>query len=113
MLSAYGVVTTLGPCRHWREGRSPAWGFCRLGRYGGRPSLGTCARCPYATENWARAFWQRLRVGTRLKAATTAVGVKPCGGCGRRARLLDGERLQGGFTTKDHREHRDDGADGV
>jgi hypothetical protein len=33
----------------------------------------------------------RLKLGMKLKRATTAVGIPPCAGCGRRARVIDGE----------------------
>jgi len=32
---------------------------------------------------------KRVGLGTAMKAATTAVGIKPCGACQQRAELLD------------------------
>ena len=33
-------------CRHWRDCGILGGGCCRQGRYGGKPSLGTCRVCP-------------------------------------------------------------------
>ncbi len=35
------------PCRHWINCGVIGGGCCRLGRYGGKPSLGTCRVCPH------------------------------------------------------------------
>ena len=34
------------PCRHWHDCGIIGGGCCRIGRYGGKPSLGTCRVCP-------------------------------------------------------------------
>lgn len=36
-----------------------------------------------------RTINSRVGLGTLIKAMTSAVGIKPCGGCRRRARKLD------------------------
>lgn len=50
--------TSIPPrCDHWQDKGSPEHGICRLGLYGGRPSLGTCAGCP---RNTAAGSWPLL-----------------------------------------------------
>ena len=38
--------SSAGRCRHWYACGILGGGCCRQGRYGGKPSLGTCRVCP-------------------------------------------------------------------
>lgn len=61
----------MSKCTHWHKGH------CRLNLFGGRPSAGTCARCP--------EYDGPLRgVGDVVHAVTVAVGLKPCKACQQR-----------------------------
>ena len=60
-------------------------------------SPGVCRAC---LENTAPGEWppatnilQRARIGTRIKSATSAIGIKPCGGCDKRAQKLNGDTI--------------------
>jgi len=60
-------------------------------------SHGVCRACldNTAPGQWppASSILQRARIGTRIKKATTAIGIKPCGGCKRRAQILNGDTI--------------------
>jgi hypothetical protein len=63
----------------------------------GHTSPAQCRLCPDNTApgEWppAKTTLQKLRLGTRIANATRAVGIKPCGGCKRRAQILNGDPI--------------------
>jgi len=82
-------------CTHWQDIDNPHGGKCAL--HDKTCSFGVCRAC---LDNTAPSEWppasnllQRARIGTRIKQATTAVGIKPCGGCQKRAQRLNGDSV--------------------
>lgn len=69
-------------CRHWSDCGVAMGGCCALGRYGGKPSLGTCRQCPEYDGPPRGA-------GDLVAAVTKAVGIQPCGGCKERQKKLN------------------------
>jgi hypothetical protein len=43
------------------------------------------------TKEGVRRFLMRNRPGDKIERITRAIGIKPCGGCMKRKRLLNGE----------------------
>ena len=46
---------------------------------------------PDTIERRVKGHLQRVRYGDKIERATRAVGIKPCKGCGRRKKMLNGE----------------------
>ena len=63
----------------------------------GHTSNAQCRICPDNTAPGqfppAVTLLQKARIGTRIAQATAAVGITPCGGCKRRAQILNGDTL--------------------
>ena len=82
-------------CQHWSPIDSLDGGKCGLNARA--VSFGVCRICPDNTApgEWplAKTALQKLRLGTRISKATRAVGIKPCGGCKRRAQVLNGDTI--------------------
>jgi hypothetical protein len=75
-------------CDHLTNG-----GGCRLHKTVAQAFY--CRLCP---DNTAPGEWppanniiQKARIGTRIAQATSAIGIKPCAGCKKRARILNGD----------------------
>jgi hypothetical protein len=81
------------PCAHWQDIGTPHGGKCAL--HDKTCSFGVCRACLDNTATGqfptASTLLQRARIGTRIKAATTAIGIKPCGGCQKRAQRMNGD----------------------
>jgi hypothetical protein len=82
-------------CPKWIDVESPDGGKCGLNAR--TVSFGVCRICldNTAPGEWppAKTALQKLRLGTRISNATRAVGIKPCGGCKRRAMKLNGDTI--------------------
>lgn len=46
-------------CRRWSKSKVKSGGACSLGKFGGKPSLGACARC---NDNTAKEVWPVITV---------------------------------------------------
>jgi hypothetical protein len=79
-------------CVHWQDIGHPSGGKCNHPDINKTVSFGVCSNCPLCTEpDWWLAFRRKHKPGTTIKNVTTALGIKPCGGCNKRAAYLDGE----------------------
>lgn len=90
-----GVCNSHMTCTHWSPTDSPDGGGCAL--HVKTCSFGVCRACLDNTAPGqfppAKGLLQTLRLGTHIKTATRALGIKPCGGCERRAEFLNGDSL--------------------
>jgi hypothetical protein len=81
-------------CTHWTNAQAKDGGRCSLKAK--TVSFGVCRLCPENTAPGAfppaKNILQKLRIGTHIAEATTAIGIKPCGGCKRRAQILNGDK---------------------
>ena len=53
-------------------------------------------QCPYGvpwnmSDSWWMSFRKQHKLGTKIATLTKKVGIKPCGGCRKRKKYLDGE----------------------
>jgi hypothetical protein len=77
-------------CAHWTDIGVKHGGRCNLHQK--TCSFGVCSVCKDTTEaGWWRAWLRKVRLGDKVESATKAVGIKPCGGCGNRKTILNGE----------------------
>jgi hypothetical protein len=81
-------------CSYWSDCGTLAGGCCALARFGGRPSLGTCAGCisrgenqPLGAGDTIAAALNVTGVGVAAKKVIEAVTGKPCGCAKRQATL--------------------------
>ena len=78
-------------CKHWTDCGVIGGGCCAIH---GSISLGVCRAClDNTSKDWppAHNILQRAKIGTKIAKATNAIGIKPCGGCKRRAQILNGD----------------------
>ncbi len=82
-------------CTHWQDIDNPHGGKCTL--HGKTCSFGVCRACldNTAPKSFPPAsnLLQKARIGTRIKQATTAVGIKTCVGCQKRVQWLNGDSV--------------------
>lgn len=69
-------------CKHWSDIGEYAAGACALGHEGGKPAVAYCTDCP------DRKAADR-GLGDAIARWTSAVGIKPCGGCEKRQEALN------------------------
>lgn len=82
----------MNPCNHFRDIGVKTGGKCTL--HDSTQSFGVCRACLDNTEkDWppAHNILQKAKIGTKIAKMTNAVGIKPCGGCKKRAQLLNGD----------------------
>jgi hypothetical protein len=79
-------------CKHWQDIGNPQGGECTL--HNRTQSFGVCRAClDNTSKDWPAAnnMLQRAKIGTKIAKATNAIGIKPCGGCKKRAQILNGD----------------------
>ena len=79
-------------CTHWQDIGNPQGGQCTL--HNRTQSFGVCRAClDNTSKDWppANNILQRAKIGTKIAKATNAIGIKPCGGCKKRAEILNGD----------------------
>jgi len=78
-------------CAHWQDCGVSTGGRCTL--YNRTQSFGVCQACKAntTTGDWITRALKRTRMGDKVAAVTSAVGIKPCGGCKKRQAKLNGE----------------------
>jgi len=81
-------------CQYWSDCATPAGGCCALSRFGGRPSLGTCAGCisrgenhPAGAGDTVAALLNATGVGPAAKRVIEAATGRPCRCAKRQAAL--------------------------
>jgi len=91
----HAVKTCTIDCRYWSDCGTPSGGCCALSRFGGRPSLGTCAGCisrgenrPIGAGDAVAAVLNATGVGPAAKWVIEAAKGKPCG-CAKRQDALN------------------------
>jgi hypothetical protein len=70
-------------CPHWEQGKSQIGGYCAIKKYGTSfVSKQTCHACLGLPQPVAG-------LGDVVARVTSAIGIKPCGGCGKRRKWLN------------------------
>ena len=79
-------------CTYFHDIGHPQGGRCNHPDIRKTVSFGVCQSCPMndGGDKWL-AFRRKHKIGSRIAKATTAIGIKPCGGCNRRKSYLDGD----------------------
>lgn len=75
-------------CAHWSPSNRAGSGLCSANHFGGRPSLGTCHRCPHATGDGPE-LPAPMGLGGHVARVLTSLGAEKCGGCTKREKELD------------------------
>jgi hypothetical protein len=79
------------PCKFWNETETYVGGYCSHHKM--TVSFGVCNTCNlYQERAWIQDVQARFKLGDKVAAVTSALGIKPCDGCKDRQAYLNGER---------------------
>lgn len=83
-------------CQHWRDEGAKDWGRCAIGKFGGRPSKGTCREClkqpAYTRQIRGLGDFTEMLIHRYVQPAMLKLRgkkVKHCGGCQKRQDALN------------------------
>ena len=76
-------------CAHWEAAKVRGGGYCAA--HADTVSLGLCRGCKLNTApgEWPPTLLERARIGDKVEAVASALGIKPCGGCRKRKEFLN------------------------